>query len=50
MLILHEGQVVYERYFGCLEDDGKHAIMSMKSVTGLLGEILARKVFSTTRF
>ncbi len=41
MLILHEGQVVYERYFGCLEEDGKHAIMSMtKSITGLLGEIL----------
>ena len=27
MLILHKGQVVYERYFGCLEEDGKHAIM-----------------------
>lgn len=41
MLIIHEGQVVYERYFGCLEEDGKHAIMSMtKSITGLLGEIL----------
>lgn len=41
MLILHHGEVVYERYFGCLEEDGKHAIMSMtKSITGLLGEIL----------
>jgi CubicO group peptidase (beta-lactamase class C family) len=41
MLIMHEGRVVYERYFGCLEEDGKHAIMSMtKSITGLLGEIL----------
>lgn len=41
MLIMHRGQVVYERYFGCLEEDGKHAIMSMtKSITGLLGEIL----------
>jgi CubicO group peptidase (beta-lactamase class C family) len=41
MLIIHKGQVVYERYFGCLEEDGKHAIMSMtKSITGLLGEIL----------
>jgi CubicO group peptidase (beta-lactamase class C family) len=41
MLIIHEGRVVYERYFGCLEEDGKHAAMSMtKSVTGLLGEIL----------
>ena len=41
MLIMHKGQVVYERYFGCLAEDGKHAIMSMtKSITGLLGEIL----------
>ncbi len=41
ILILHRGQVVYERYFGCLEEDGKHAAMSMtKSVTGLLAEIL----------
>ncbi|WP_242521741.1 serine hydrolase [Motiliproteus sp. SC1-56] len=44
MLILHDGKVVYERYFGCLEPDGKHAIMSMtKSVTGLLGEILVQE-------
>lgn len=41
MLILHKGVVVYERYFGCLEEDGKHAIMSMtKSITGLLAEIM----------
>ena len=44
MLIIHEGEVVYERYFGCLEEDGKHAIMSMtKSITGLLGEILVQE-------
>jgi CubicO group peptidase (beta-lactamase class C family) len=41
ILIIHEGRVVYERYFGCLEEDGKHAAMSMtKSVTGLLAEIM----------
>lgn len=41
MLILHQGTVVYERYFGCLDEDGKHAIMSMtKSITGLLAEIM----------
>ncbi|SFQ21912.1 serine hydrolase domain-containing protein [Tranquillimonas alkanivorans] len=41
MLILHRGEVVYERYIGCLEEDGKHAIMSMtKSFTGLLAEIM----------
>ncbi len=41
MLVLHKGKVVYERYFGCLKEDGKHAAMSMtKSITGLLAEIL----------
>ena len=41
MLIMHKGKVVYERYFGCLEEDGKHAVMSMtKSVTGLLAQIM----------
>jgi CubicO group peptidase (beta-lactamase class C family) len=41
ILVLHQGRVVYERYFGCLKEDGKHAIMSMtKSVTGLLAQIL----------
>lgn len=41
ILILHEGRVVYERYFGCLDETGKHAAMSMtKSLTGLLAEIL----------
>jgi len=41
ILILHKGRVVYERYFGCLDQKGKHAAMSMtKSMTGLLAEIL----------
>ena len=41
MLILRQGRIVYERYFGCLKEDGKHAIMSMtKSVTGLLAETM----------
>jgi CubicO group peptidase (beta-lactamase class C family) len=41
ILILHRGVIVYERYFGCLDEEGKHAAMSMtKSVTGLLAEIL----------
>lgn len=41
MLILHKGKVIYERYFGCLDESGKHAAMSMtKSLTGLLAEIL----------
>ena len=41
MLIIHKGRVVYERYFGCLDETGKHAAMSMtKSLTGLLAEIL----------
>lgn len=41
ILILHKGKIVYERYFGCLEQSGKHAAMSMtKSLTGLLAEIM----------
>jgi CubicO group peptidase (beta-lactamase class C family) len=41
ILVLHEGRVVYERYFGCLDEAGKHGAMSMtKSLTGLLAEIL----------
>ena len=41
ILILHRGRVVYERYFGCLDQTGQHAAMSMtKSMTGLLAEIL----------
>jgi CubicO group peptidase (beta-lactamase class C family) len=41
ILVLHKGVIVYERYFGCLNDAGKHAAMSMtKSMTGLLAEIL----------
>lgn len=41
ILILHRGQIVYERYFGALTEKGQHAAMSMtKSLTGLLAEIL----------
>lgn len=41
ILIIHKGKVVYERYFGALNEAGKHAAMSMtKSMTGLLAEIL----------
>jgi hypothetical protein len=41
ILILHKGLVVYEKYYGCLDETGNHAAMSMtKSITGLLAEIL----------
>jgi CubicO group peptidase (beta-lactamase class C family) len=41
MLILHQGRIIYEKYFGCLDQAGKHGAMSMtKSMTGLLAEIL----------
>lgn len=41
IVILHKGRIVYERYFGCLNEFGKHGAMSVtKSVTGLLAEIL----------
>ena len=41
VLVIHKGKLVYERYFGALNEAGKHAAMSMtKSITGLLAEIL----------
>ena len=41
MLVIHKGEIVYERYNGCLDEQEKHAAMSMtKSLTGLLAEIL----------
>ncbi len=41
ILVMHDGRIVYERYFGCLTESGKHGAMSMtKSLTGLLAEIL----------
>jgi CubicO group peptidase (beta-lactamase class C family) len=44
MLIIHKGRIVYERYFGCLDEAGKHGAMSMtKSLTGLLAEILVNE-------
>lgn len=41
IIVLHQGKVVYERYFGCLNETEYHAAMSMtKSLTGLLAEML----------
>ena len=41
IIILHKNHIVYEKYSGCLQQDGKHAAMSMtKSLVGLLAEIL----------
>jgi CubicO group peptidase (beta-lactamase class C family) len=41
ILVMHHGEVVYERYFGALDEAGKHAAMSMtKSLTGTLAAIL----------
>lgn len=41
ILIIAKSNVVYERYFGVLNETGQHAAMSMtKSLTGLLAEIL----------
>lgn len=41
IVVLHRGRIVYEKYFGCLNRQGKHAAMSVtKSMIGLLGEIL----------
>lgn len=41
LLIMHNGEIVYEKYRGCLRPQDNHAAMSMtKSITGLLAEIL----------
>ncbi len=41
ILVLHRGRIVYERYFGCLTEEGVHAVMSVtKSLTGLLAAML----------
>nr|WP_083438869.1 serine hydrolase [Herbaspirillum autotrophicum] len=41
IVVLHRGRVVYERYFGSLQQDGQHAAMSVtKSVIGTLGATL----------
>ncbi len=41
ILILHKGNVVYEKYFGALKEDRVHAVMSLtKSFTGTLASIL----------
>lgn len=41
IIILHKGKIVYENYFGALEPDGVHAVMSVsKSFTGTLGALL----------
>lgn len=42
ILVLHQGKIVYEKYFAALDEVGKHAVMSLtKSFTGTLGAMLA---------
>ena len=41
IVVLHQGRIVHERYFGALDADRPHIAMSLtKSVIGLLGAIL----------
>lgn len=41
IIILHQGTIVYEKYFGALAPDGTHAAMSCsKTLTGTLGATL----------
>lgn len=41
IIILHKGEIIYERYFGALKQDGIHAVMSVsKTFTGTLGSLL----------
>lgn len=42
VVVLHRGRIVYERYFGALQEDGQHMAMSVtKSVVGTVGAMLA---------
>lgn len=41
IIILHKGNVVFEQYFGALQEDRVHAVMSLtKSFTGTIASIL----------
>lgn len=41
IIILHRGKIVYQRYFGALDERGQHAAMSVtKSLTGTLASVL----------
>lgn len=41
-VVLHRGRIVYERYFGALDEHGQHMAMSVtKSVVGTVGAMLA---------
>ncbi len=41
IVVLHEGRIVYERYFGALQAEGQHAAMSVtKTFVGTLAAIL----------
>ncbi len=42
ILVMHQGKVVYERYFGVLKPEGQHGAMSVtKTFTGTLAAMLA---------
>ncbi|NNA48888.1 serine hydrolase domain-containing protein [Pseudomonas lactis] len=44
ILVMHRGQVVYERYFGGLTEQGQHVAMSVtKSFIGTLGAMLVEE-------
>ncbi len=44
IVVLHRGQVVYERYFGALDQQGQHMAMSVtKSFVGTLGAMLVEQ-------
>lgn len=41
IIVLHKGKIVFERYYGFLNPEGTHAVMSVsKTLTGTLGAVL----------
>ncbi|MEM1113864.1 MAG: serine hydrolase [Pseudomonadota bacterium] len=41
ILIMHRGNIIYEYYSGCLDDEGRHGAMSVtKSFVGTVAEVL----------
>ncbi|ULT23143.1 serine hydrolase [Sphingobacterium sp. E70] len=52
ILILHKGRIIYEKYFGALTQNGRHAAMSVsKTLTGTLAaQLIAEGVLDENKY